>query len=211
MQPYFRVPLRLLHKSEKLTLDQLALVETLGIGFHAVERSGLDAGQEALVVGAGPIGLAVTQFAMARGANVRVLELSEPRREFVAKLGVGTLASPPGKPCGVVFDATGSSKAMEAAFEYVAPAGRLIFVGLVLGRISFEDSLFHRREMTVLASRNSCFAFPRIIEMIEKGQIDTSPWITDRLALADVPRDFAALRQRPNLVKAIVEVGDQDL
>lgn len=211
MQPYFRVPLRLLHKSEKLSLDQLALVETLGIGFHAVERSGLERGEEALVVGAGPIGLAVTQFAIARGASVRVLELSEPRRAFVAKLGVETLATPPGEPCGVVFDATGNNKAMEAAFEYVAPAGRLIFVGLVLGRISFEDPLFHRREMTVLSSRNSCFAFPQIIQMIENGQIDTSPWITDRLALGDVPKDFAALRQRPNLVKAIIEVGESDL
>ena len=211
MQSYFRAPLELLHKSEKLTLDQLALVETLGIGFHAVERSGLDAGEDALVVGAGPIGLAVTQFALARGASVRVLELSEPRRAFVEKLGVETLASPPAEPYGVVFDATGNNKAMEAAFEYVAPAGRLIFVGLVMGRISFEDPLFHRREMTVLSSRNSCFAFPRIIQMIESGQIDTSPWVTDRLALADVPKDFAALRQRPNLVKAIIEVNESDL
>jgi 2-desacetyl-2-hydroxyethyl bacteriochlorophyllide A dehydrogenase len=211
MQSYFRAPVGLLHKSEKLTLDQLALVETLGIGFHAVERSELESGEDALVVGAGPIGLAVTQFALARGANVRVLELSEPRRAFVEKLGVETLASPPDEPCAVVFDATGNPKAMEAAFEYVAHAGRLIFVGLVLGRISFEDPLFHRREMTVLSSRNSCFAFPQIIQMIENGQIDTSPWITDRLALRDVPRDFAALRQRPNLVKAIVEVGEADL
>lgn len=211
MQPYFRVPLPLLYKSDKLTLDQLALVETLGIGFHAVERSGLEPGEGALVVGAGPIGLAVTQFAIARGASVRVLELSEPRRAFVGKLGVETLASPPAEPFGVVFDATGNNKAMEAAFEYVAPAGRLVFVGLVLGRISFEDPLFHRREMTVLSSRNSCFAFPHIIRMIENGQIDTSPWITDRLALGDVPKDFAALRQRPNLVKAIIEVDESDL
>jgi 2-desacetyl-2-hydroxyethyl bacteriochlorophyllide A dehydrogenase len=211
MQPYFRVPASLLHPSEKLSLDQLALVETLGIGFHAVERSGLEAGEDALVIGAGPIGLAVTQFALARGADVRVLELSERRRAFVGKLGVETLAGPPAEPYGVVFDATGNPKAMEAAFEYVAPAGRLIFVGLVLGRIAFEDPLFHRREMTVLSSRNSCFAFPRIIQMIENGQIDTSPWITDRLALADVPKDFAALHRRPNLVKAIVEVSENDL
>jgi threonine dehydrogenase-like Zn-dependent dehydrogenase len=163
------------------------------------------------VVGAGPIGLAVTQFAMARGAKIRVLELSEARRAFVEKLGVETIASPPGEPSGVVFDATGNSKAMEAAFEYVAPAGRLVFVGLVVGRISFEDPLFHRREMTVLSSRNSCFAFPQIIQMIEQGKIDTSPWITDRLALKDIPNDFAALRQRPNLVKAMVEVGEGDL
>jgi hypothetical protein len=84
-------------------------------------------------------------------------------------------------------------------------------VGLVLDRISFDDPQFHRREVTLLASRNSCHEFPRIIRMIETGEIDTTPWITDRLTLADVPRAFAGLRSRPKLVKAMIEVNDSDL
>ena len=210
MRSFLNVPLRLLHKSERLSLDQLALVETLGIGAHAVRRAGLKSGEDALVIGAGPIGLAVLQFAKATGANVRVLERSESRRNFAAQFGVETIAEPDDRLADAVFDATGNAAAMEAAFERVAHAGRLVFVGLVQDRLSFEDPLFHRREMTLLASRNSLGDFPRIIQMIEEGRIDTSPWITDRLRLREVPTVFAGLTQRPNLVKAVIEVEDSD-
>jgi len=206
MQGLFAVPISLLHKSEKLTLDQLALVETLGIGAHAVERASLQRGQQVLVVGAGPIGLAVTQFALAVGAEVRVLELSESRREFIAGLGVETLAAPDDNLAEIVFDATGNRRAMEAAFEYVAFGGKLVLVGLVQGDITFHDPHFHRRELTVLSSRNSAGLFPEIIRKIEQGQIDTSPWITHRLGLAEVVDDFPALAAQPGLVKAMIEV-----
>ncbi len=211
MRPFLSVPVELLHKSDKLSLDQLALVETLGIGAHAVARSGIREGQEALVVGAGPIGLAVIQFAQAAGARVRMLEISEPRRAFVEQLGVQTMAKFDGRLADVVFDATGSPQAMEASFDYPAHGGLLVFVGLVQGRISFDDPQFHRRELTVMSSRNSCHDFPGIIRMIEEGRIDTAPWITCRMGLADVPGVFPSLRQQPNLVKAMIEVRDTDM
>jgi threonine dehydrogenase-like Zn-dependent dehydrogenase len=210
MRPFISIPVELLHKSDKLSLDQLALVETLGIGAHAVQRSELRGGEEALVVGAGPIGLAVVQFALAAGARVRMLEISEPRRAFVERLGVETMAKFDGRLADVVFDATGNPQAMEASFDYPAHGGRLVFVGLAQGRISFDDPQFHRRELTVLSSRNSCHDFPRIIRMIEDGSIDTDPWINFRMGLADVPSQFPLLRQQPNLVKAMIEVQDTD-
>jgi 2-desacetyl-2-hydroxyethyl bacteriochlorophyllide A dehydrogenase len=210
MRGLLAMPVEKLHKSDRLTFDQLALVETLGIGAHAVERSGLRDGEEVLVVGAGPIGLAVVQFAVAAGGRVRVLDVSAPRRDFVARFGVATLAELDGRLAEVVFDATGNPAAMEASFQYVAHGGRLVFVGLVQGSIAFDDPLFHRREMTVLASRNSCHDFPRILRMIEEGRIDTAPWVTHRLGLADVPAAFAGLRERPGLIKAMIEVADAD-
>ena len=82
--------------------------------------------------------------------------------------------------------------------------------GLAQARISFDDPQFHRRELTVFASRNSCNDFPGIIRMIEDGRIDTAPWITIRMGLADVPSQFPLLRQQPNLVKAMIEVRDTD-
>ncbi len=115
-----------------------------------------------------------------------------------------------GRLADAVFDATGSPQAMEAAFDYPAHGGRLVFVGLVQGRISFDDPQFHRRELTVLSSRNSCHDFPRIIQMIEEDRIDTGPWINYRMGLADVPSQFPLLRQQPNLVKAMIEIGDSD-
>jgi 2-desacetyl-2-hydroxyethyl bacteriochlorophyllide A dehydrogenase len=206
MQPLYSVPVELLHKSETLTLDQLALVETLGIGEHAIVRSGLQAGEDILIVGAGPIGLAALQFAQAAGGNVRVLELNDSRRAFVEGLGVETLAKPDDRLFDIVLDATGNKQAMESAFQYVAFGGRLVLVGIIQDDISFHDPLFHRREMTLLSSRNSAGAFPKIIRMIEEGKIDTDPWITHRLGLADVPGDFPNLREQPNLVKAMIEV-----
>jgi len=99
---------------------------------------------------------------------------------------------------------------MEASFDYPAHGGRLVLVGLAQARISFDDPQFHRRELTVFASRNSCHDFPGIIRMIEEGRIDTAPWITIRMGLADVPSQFPLLRQQPNLVKAMIDVRDSD-
>jgi 2-desacetyl-2-hydroxyethyl bacteriochlorophyllide A dehydrogenase len=210
MRGLLAVPLERLHPSKHLTYDQLALVETLGIGAHAVARSGLQPGEGVLVVGAGPIGLAVVQFAVAAGGRVRVQEVSESRRAFAERFGVETLAAPDGRLADLVFDATGNPQSMEASFERVAHGGRLVFVGLVQARIGFDDPLFHRREITLLASRNSCNDFPGIIRLIEAGRIDTTPWITHRLGLSSVPDQFAALREQPGLVKAMIEVSDTD-
>jgi 2-desacetyl-2-hydroxyethyl bacteriochlorophyllide A dehydrogenase len=210
MRGLMTVPVERLHPSSRLTFEQLALVETLSIGAHAVQRSGLQKDEEVLVIGAGPIGLAVVQFALLAGGRVRVIDLSPERRTFVARLGVETLAEPDGKFADVVFDATGNRTAMEASFNLVAHGGRIVLVGLVQGKISFEDPLLHRRELTILGTRNSCHEFPRIIQMIESGQLDTSPWVSHRLSLAEVPHRFAGLRRARALVKAMIEVSDAD-
>jgi len=211
MSGLFTVPLRLLHKSEKLSYDQLALVETLGIGFHAVERSELGEDGQALVIGAGPIGLGVVEFAGALGANVTVLDISPERRRFIEQRGVEAIGEVGDRRFDYVFDATGSKASMEASFDYCAHGATLVFVGLVQDSISFHDPSFHRKELTLKSSRNSAHAFPKIIKMIEDGSIDTAPWVNHRLKLSEVAADFAGLRQIPDLVKAVIEVGDEDL
>jgi len=208
---YLSVPLRLLHKSEKLSFEQLALVETLGIGQHAVERSAIPAGETALVIGAGPIGLAIVQFLQAAGATPVVADLSAPRRSFVESLGVEAIESVGDRLFDWVFDATGSKASMEKSFDYCAHGATLVFVGLVQDSISFHDPSFHRKELTLKSSRNSAHAFPKIISMIEDGRIDTGPWVNHRLHLNRVPEDFQGLRAIPDLVKAVIEVDESDL
>ncbi len=210
MRGVISVPARLLHKSEKLSFEQLALVETLGIGQHAVERSGIAAGQQALVIGAGPIGLAAIQFVQAAGATPVSLDISPERRAFVAGLGVEAVGDVGERQFDFVFDATGSKASMEKSFDYCAHGARLVFIGLLQDRISFDDPSFHRKELTLMSSRNSAHAFPKIIEMIEQGRIDTGPWVNRRLALSDVVGEFAELRKQPDLVKAVIEVADSD-
>ena len=206
MQEFFSVPVERLYKSEKLTLDQLALVETLGIGQHAVQRAAFEPGEHVLVVGAGPIGLAVLQFATVAGGNVTVLEKNPNRLKLTERFGAKAVPEIGNELFDVVFDATGNQAAMQASFERVGFGGTLVFVGLVLNSISFDDPLFHRREMTIRASRNSAGAFPEIIRRIETGLIDTTPWITHRVGLTDVPAVFGGLPADPGLVKAMIEV-----
>jgi alcohol dehydrogenase len=223
LRPQFVVPARKLHPSAKLTLDQLALVETLGIGCHAVDRGTPQAGEHALVVGAGPIGLSVVEFVKLTGATITVLDVNPRRLAFCREaMGVAhtiqmtTLEETLGRMRDVtggtlypvVFDATGNTKSMCAAFEYVAFTGRLVLVGIVTDAVSFPDPLFHRREMTVFASRNSMPKdFRRIINLIEDGRIDTRPWITHRTPFADLIERFPSYtKPETGVIKAVVEV-----
>jgi 2-desacetyl-2-hydroxyethyl bacteriochlorophyllide A dehydrogenase len=225
MAEYFAVPARKLHKSDKLGYDQLALVETLGIGAHAVERAAVSDKDFVLVIGVGPIGISAVQFALGLGAQVAIMDTSATRLEFCSdNLGVRQCVNPlkeetvarltefgGGDLPNVVIDATGNAKSMQAAFDLPAHGGRLVFVGLVLGEITFNDPNFHRRELTVFASRNSLpETFRSIISLVEAGKIDTTPWITHRLSLRDVPRDFVSTTQDKNLLKAMISVAEAE-
>jgi 2-desacetyl-2-hydroxyethyl bacteriochlorophyllide A dehydrogenase len=202
------VPSRFLHPVPGLALEELALIEPLSIGCHAVARAGLTPADDVLVIGAGPIGLASAQFAVLSGAAVTVVDLSERRLSLVRRLmpGATTAASvTEGARFDCVFDATGSAASMMRAFDFVAAGGRLVFVGLTLDPISFVDSELHRREITLLASRNATpDDFARVIDAVVRRAIEPGAWITHTLPLDDVPARFDAVRQDPTLVKAII-------
>lgn len=221
MRPYFTLPSNKLHPSAKLDYEQLALVETLGIGAHAVERANVQPDDYVLVIGAGPIGLSVIQFALVTRAHLVVADISEQRLAFCReKLGVKhTVASGPdlaaqlrqiggGDLPNVIIDATGNAKSMASTFDLASHAGRIVFVGLFQGDLTFNDPNFHRRELTLLASRNSMpSTFRAIIRLVENGRVDTKPWITHRLALADVPAVFPKdVAGNPAVLKAMISV-----
>jgi threonine dehydrogenase-like Zn-dependent dehydrogenase len=106
----------------------------------------------------------------------------------------------------VVFDATGNAASMMQAFHYVAPGGKLVFVGLFPGEVTFNDPEFHRRELTLLASRNATSQdFKNIIKWMEEGQINTEAWISHRCSFADLPATFEHwLQPESQVIKAIV-------
>ena len=210
MQALLPVRLDLVHKSTKLSVDQLALIETLGIGAHAVVRGEVKAGDETLVIGAGPIGLGVIIFAKAAGANVRVIEPNPFRQNFAEQLGAEVVPGPNKLLADVVFDATGSAGSMGRSLFYVAPTGRLVFVGLTRDPVSIDDALLHKREVTLYASRNSRNQFPRIIRMMEEGKIDIASWITDRMLLREVPLRLKDLPTKSTLIKGLVELDESD-
>jgi 2-desacetyl-2-hydroxyethyl bacteriochlorophyllide A dehydrogenase len=194
MREHLVVPARKLHRSKKLSLDQLALVETLGIGCHAVARANPKSGEHVLVVGAGPIGLSVIPFVQANGATPIVADVSDTRLAFCKnQMHVTHTVDARGDvvqqlkdllggelPTAVI-DATGNPPSMMKSFELVAHGGRIVFVGLFQGDVTFNDPNFHRRELTLMGSRNALPGdFTRIIKLVEDGQVDTTPWITHR-------------------------------
>jgi len=214
MRPEINVPIRKLHSSSSASVDQLALVEMLGIGRHAVNRSQATHADAALVLGAGPIGLSVLSFLKLHTDHITVADLDESRLAFCREaFGIkNTIHIKPDPDLSrerpdIIFDATGNSGSMLSTFDLVAHGGRIVFVGLFQGDITFNDPNFHRREISLLSSRNATSTeFADVIASIEKGEIDTDPWITHRLNLLDVPDQFAATIADPSLRKAVISV-----
>jgi alcohol dehydrogenase len=230
MRPLLIVPARKLHVGGLLSFEQLALVETLAIGCHAVSRSGLTADETCLIIGAGPIGLSTLEFVKLAGAKIAVADLSQSRLDFCRRqMHVLSAFAPRKLTAGgdpskemesqlreifagnlpdVVIDATGNPNSMSTATSLIAPGGRLVYVGLTGEEIRFRHSNFHRPEGTLLCSRNALpDDFTRIIGLIQSNQIDTRPWITHSCTLAKLPDTMPSyLNPESGVVKAIVAV-----
>ena len=203
------LPSAKLHRSNTLEFEQLALVEMLGIGCHAVARAELRPTDDVLILGAGPIGLTVLEFALRSGAAVSIYDLSESRRNFVQQHypAATVLAETPANASAqVVFDATGNVHSMAQAFHFARFTGKIVYVGITKEPIPLDDPLFHRRELTLLASRNALPAdFHHILSLITAGQLDTTPWISQRVRFEEVPELFTALTQPGSTtVKAMI-------
>jgi 2-desacetyl-2-hydroxyethyl bacteriochlorophyllide A dehydrogenase len=216
------LPARKLHPAPGLSPDQCALVETLAIGCHAVDRAQLKPGENIVIVGAGPIGLATLEFAKLAGGRPIVMDISQTRLDFVrGQMGISdtllvrvdeshleSLAERTHRQfADVVIDATGNHKSMARSLEFAAFAGRVVFVGITQQNLEFPHApILHRRELTLLASRNALSRdFTKIVQLIADGRIDTRPWITHHAAFEDVPAEFPSwLKPETGVIKAVV-------
>lgn len=217
---YLSIPHEFVHKATGVSLDQAAMIEFLSIGAHAVRRSNIQAGKRALVVGTGPIGMAAAIFASLRGAQVTVLDTRDDRLSFckehlqihaAVNIGEGDkerLAElTEGDFFDVVFDATGNARAMERGFEFIAHGGTYVMISVVRDSITFSDPEFHKREATLMGSRNATTEdFLYVEECLRNGLIPHAALNTHRLTLNDVPSAFATLLDpKQGVVKAIIE------
>jgi alcohol dehydrogenase len=222
MREFITLPAKYLHKSDSLSYEQLALIETLSIGFHAIKRADPKEGDKVLVIGAGPIGLATIQFAKIKKAKVTVMDINQERLDFCKlNLKVDGLVNAKSEQIiedlrkvfdgdlpTIVLDATGNPKSMKDTFDYVAFGGKIVFIGLYQGDFTFFDPLFHRKEITLMASRNSLGKdFDEIIKLVEEGILDTDPWVTHRVSFQDLPEKFESFLNPDNgVIKAMVEL-----
>lgn len=210
------LPAAHLYPSATLSLEELALVETLGIGCHAVNRSQPEPGDRALIIGAGPIGCTVMEFLRIKGIPYEVLDLSEKRRHFATTyMGASAvhasnesiLDQTPELPT-LVFDCTGNKTSMETSFKYTAAGGKLVFVGLFVGDVTFHDpDPFHRRELTIMSSRNAQPHEHRfILGEFEAGRIQTRHWIGDLCPVDNMLERFDTWTDPSSgILKAVVD------
>ena len=218
------VPARKLHPANRLAPEQCALVETLAIGCHAVNRANPKPGENVLVIGAGPIGLSVIEFVKLSGARTIVMDMNQKRLDFCREKmrvpdtiftfadgkeleALSALTS--GQLADIVIDATGSNKSMSHSLNYAAFAGRVVYVGITQQEVTFPHApIMHRRELTLMGSRNALPPdFTRIIKLIEEGKIDTRPWITHQSSFSDLIANFPSYTlPETGVIKAIVTV-----
>jgi 2-desacetyl-2-hydroxyethyl bacteriochlorophyllide A dehydrogenase len=222
MAEYMQVPTRLLVKSQGLSFDELALVEPLAIGAHGVRRAAVTRGEYVLVMGAGPIGLGVMEFVRLAGGKVIAADMNEQRllfcheklnadftinvqtEDIVARISQITGGDMP----TVVIDATGSQKAINNGFYYLAHGGRYVLVGLQKGELIVSHPEFHKRESTLMSSRNATREdFEQVIQAIKSGQINPATYITHRVAFEEVSDKFESwLNPANGVIKAMVSI-----
>jgi len=222
MREYLVVPDYSLVKSEGLSWDELALVEPLAIGAHAIRRAAVEKDDFVLVLGAGPIGLGTMEFARIAGAKVIAMDINPQRLAFCKeKLGVAHTVNAldadvaeqiknitNGDMADVVIDCTGNLKAINGMINYLAHGGRAVLVGLQKEDFAFNHPEFHKRESTLMSSRNATREdFIHVVQSMKNALVNPATYITHRLDFDNVKDEFKDLLNPANgVIKAMIEL-----
>ncbi len=222
MAEYLSVPSYSLVKSQGLSFDELALIEPLAIGAHAVRKAAVIDNEFILVVGAGPIGLGIIEFAKLAGGKVIVLDVNDARLQFCkeqlqVEYTINALAGDVmrqllditnGDMPTVVIDATGNLKAINTAFLYMAHGARYVLVGLQKEAIHFSHPEFHKREASLMSSRNaSRDDFEYVINCIKNRNIKPLNFITHQVSFNNLATEFPSyIKPETAFIKAMVDM-----
>jgi 2-desacetyl-2-hydroxyethyl bacteriochlorophyllide A dehydrogenase len=221
MAEYLSVPDYLLVHGEDMSFDTLSLLEPLAIGAHGIRRANIQPGEFVLVVGAGPIGLSAMQFATIAGGEVIAMDINTERLSFskdklnihhtidalsedvfeqLAEITNGDMPT-------VVIDATGNRSAINNSLLYLAHGGRYILIGLQKDKICFSHPEFHKRETTLMSSRNATRKdFDHVIECIRNGSVNPLNYITHRADFNELKNVFESWTKTENgVIKAMVD------
>jgi hypothetical protein len=204
MQEIISVPSRLLLPAQDLSLEEAAIVEPLSIGGHALRRAQTKKDEIVVILGCGPIGMAMIQLAKYLGAIVVAVDvndyrLTKAKENFGADAVINAMDTPidrlkqftGGELAHTVFDATGSKQAIEKGIEYMRHGGKFILVGLFKGDLTFHHPSLHAKETTLMSSRNATKEdFEFVMKVLHEKKFNTEAYITKKVSYESILTDF---------------------
>ncbi|RKF17948.1 galactonate oxidoreductase [Alginatibacterium sediminis] len=197
-----------------------SLIECFAIGAHANARAQTAKQQNVLVVGAGPIGIGAAAIAKARGANVVVADIAESRREHIsAQLDIPAIDPTSenyieslrshfnGELACTVLDASGNKQSMTNSVNLIRHGGKIVFIGLYIGDLQLDDPTFHKKETTLIASRNATSDdFDMVIKYFEDGALSESMMLNQTFDFATVGLDYEqSVVNNKTLIKGVIQ------
>jgi 2-desacetyl-2-hydroxyethyl bacteriochlorophyllide A dehydrogenase len=204
-----------------LALRELALVEPCAVGFHAVRRGRLAAGETVVILGCGMVGLGVLLGARRVGARTIAFDLSEGKLAVARALGADATINAASSdwreqlsrlvPEGpdLVVEAVGASATFLQAIDIAASCGRVVYVGYAKDAIAYDTKQFITKELDILGSRNALPEdFRNVIDYLRANPGAGQHVISRQVPLSQAPEALAAWHERPgDFTKIVVEIG----
>lgn len=225
MTRYITVPWQVLFPSEKLSLRELALVEPLTVGFHAVNRAGIHAGEKVAVIGCGIVGMGAVAASVSRGAEVIAVDIDDSKMEIARKTGVTHTINTKktdlhealseitrGQGPDVIIEAVGNPQTYRAAVDEVAYTGRVVYIGYAKKPVEYETGMFVKKEIEIFGSRNceKDVDFPAAIAYLEKGEFPVDDVISRVVTLDEAGKALAEWSENPGpITKILVDTENE--
>ena len=218
MQEQITVPSNILIDANNLSDDEMAIVEPLAIGAHAIRRANIIGNEFVVVIGCGPIGIGIMKLAQIKGAKVIAIDVNDDRLKYAKEeIGVDYIVNAKddaiyevseitnGDLATAVFDASGNKFAIENGINYMSHGGRFVLVGLSKGDLNFNHPSIHAKETTLMCSRNATTEdFEYVISVL--NQFPTSSFVTHNVHFTDMIDNFESwINPETGVIKATVD------
>jgi L-iditol 2-dehydrogenase len=205
---YVTIDARFAHRApDGLTFEQAAMAEPVSVGVWASRKAHISAGDRVLVTGAGPIGLYAAQVARAFGAGtVTVTDISDFRLDTARKLGLNAerADSPLDSTFDVLLECSGAAPALTSGMKRLAPAGRIVLVGMGADTVSIDVPLLQGKELTLTGIFRYANTYPTALQLIAAGSVDVESVITHRFDLEHTEDALTLGRRDAESLKAVV-------
>ena len=219
MQEKIAVPIDILIPVNDLTDNQVAIIEPLAIGAHAINRAQIRSGECVAVMGCGPIGIGILKQVQMLGAKVIAIDINPDRLAYAKeRIGCDYVVDASGDDpigevakitqndmCTAVFDATGAKRPLEGGPDFMAHGGRFVLVGLSKGDLTYNHPKIHAKETTIMCSRNATLEdFEQVIRSID--QFPTDEFVNEEVSFLNMISTFDSWTQPDSgIIKAVVD------